>query len=271
MKREKELTVILGIIVLVFVMSFFIFRLAHLKEPVFLPHAYVFTAEDSSQVGFYYITNDDEKRRPVKVTCPELGENAVFPVMHTEQWQGHSMYTWNEMWVNFDFWEEVDDLSSVILTQMHVQWSDGTEMPVDIGEVRFLEKEAKRSLQWTEMELRDNDAYYTMEIPEELTVKGVHIPMRSHFSDLLTVEDEAGQPLTFPAVYEKGDTLTLRTSISLTEKDHRAHMVIDVVPVLEMETAKGEKVCAYLYDSLRYTPEKNILEIYRILHMKGDI
>ena len=48
-------------------------------------------------------------------------------------------------------------------------------------------------------------------------------------------------------------------------------MVIDVVPVLEMETAKGEKVCAYLYDSMKYTPDMNILEIYRILHMKEDM
>lgn len=48
-------------------------------------------------------------------------------------------------------------------------------------------------------------------------------------------------------------------------------MVIHVVPVLEMETAEGEEVCAYLYSSMHYTPVMNIIEIYRIMHMKGDI
>ena len=53
---------ILGVIVLVFVLNFFVFRLAYLKEPLFLTHAYTFAAEESSDVGFYYITNSDEKR-----------------------------------------------------------------------------------------------------------------------------------------------------------------------------------------------------------------
>lgn len=63
----------------------------------------------------------------------------------------------------------------------------------------------------------------------------------------------------------------MKTDVFLTEKDNRAHMVIHVVPVLEMETAEGEEVCAYLYSSMHYTPVMNIIEIYRIMHMKGDI
>lgn len=271
MKKEKELGTILGVIVLVFALSFLVFRLAHLKEPIFLTHAYVFSAEESSRVGFYYITNDDEDRQPLEITCPELGEDAAFPVTNTEQWQGHSIYTWNEMWVDFDFGEQANDLNSFFLTGMRVKWSDGTEMPVDIGEMRFLEKEQMRALQWTQTEASDTNVFYSMEVPEDLTVTGIRIPMENYFSNLLTVEDGEGQPLAFPADYKKGDTLTLKTSLSMTEQDHRAHMVIDVVPVVEMKTAEGETVCAYLEDSLRYTPEMNILEIYRILHMKGDI
>ena len=57
MKKQKDLTMILGVIVLVFVLNFFVFRLAYLKEPLFLTHAYTFGAEESSDVGFYYITN----------------------------------------------------------------------------------------------------------------------------------------------------------------------------------------------------------------------
>lgn len=271
MKKQRELTMILGVIVLVFVLNFFVFRLAYLQEPIFLTHAYALTAEESFHVGFYYITNADEERQPLEITCPELGEDEVFAVIDTAQWQGHGMYTWNEMWVDFDVPERVGDLSNVILTQMQVKWSDGTETPVDIGEVRFLAAQEEQSLPWTEMETDDTDASYSMEVPEDLTVTGIRMPMENHFSDLLTVKDHEGQPMTFPVAYQKGDTLSLETELSLTEKDNRAHMVIDVVPVLEMETAAGEKVCAYLYDSMKYTPDMNILEIYRILHMKGDI
>ena len=52
MKKQKDLTMILGVIVLVFVLNFFVFRLAYLKEPRFLAHAYTFAAEESSDVGF---------------------------------------------------------------------------------------------------------------------------------------------------------------------------------------------------------------------------
>lgn len=271
MKKQRQLTMILGVIVLVFVLNFFVFRLAYLQEPIFLTHAYAFTAEESSHVGFYYITNADEKRQPLEITCPELGEDEIFEVIDTEQWQGHGMYAWNEMWVDFDMQERVGDFSSVILTYMLVKWSDGTETPVDIGEVRLMGTEEEQVLPWTQMGAGDTDASYSMEVPEDLTVTGIRMPMENHFSDLLTVKDGEGQPMVFPAAYKKGNTLTLRTDLSLAEKDNRAHMVIDVVPVLEMETAEGEKVCAYLHDSLHYTPEMNILEIYRILHMKGEI
>lgn len=135
---------ILGVIVLVFVLNFFVFRLAYLQEPIFLTHAYAFTAEESSHMGFYYITNADEKRQPLEITCPELGEDEIFEVIDTEQWQGHGMYTWNEMWVDFDVPDRIGDLSNVILTQMQVKWSDGTETPVDIGEVRFLAAQENR-------------------------------------------------------------------------------------------------------------------------------
>ncbi|WP_278871971.1 hypothetical protein [Anaerotignum lactatifermentans] len=271
MKKQKELTMILGVIVLVFVLNFFVFRLAYLQEPIFLTHAYAFTAEESSRMGFYYITNADEKRQPLEISCPELGEDEIFEVIDTEQWQGHGMYTWNEMWVDFDVPERVGDLSNVILTQMQVKWSDGTETPVDIGEVRFLAAQEEQVLSWSGMGAGDTDASYSMEVPEDLTVTGIRMPMENHFSDLLMVKDGEGQPMTFPASYQQGDTLSLETELSLTEKDNRAHMVIDVVPVLEMETATGEKVCAYLYDSMKYTPDMNILEIYRILHMKEDM
>ncbi|CDD61664.1 unknown [Clostridium sp. CAG:505] len=117
----------------------------------------------------------------------------------------------------------------------------------------------------------DSGASYVMEVPEDLTVTGIRMPMENRFSDLLTVEDGEGQPLTFPKTYQKGDTLSVETDVFLTEKDNRAHMVIHVVPVLEMETAEGEEVCAYLYSSMHYTPVMNIIEIYRIMHMKGDI
>ena len=50
MKKQKDLTMILGVIVLVFVLNFFVFRLAYLKEPLFLTHAYTFAAEESSDV-----------------------------------------------------------------------------------------------------------------------------------------------------------------------------------------------------------------------------
>lgn len=156
-------------------------------------------------------------------------------------------------------------------SQMQVKWSDGTETPVDIGEVRFLAAQEEQVLPWSRMGAGDTDASYSMEVPEDLTVTGIRMPMENHFFDLLMVKDGEGQPMTFPASYQQGDTLSLETELSLTEKDNRAHMVIDVVPVLEMETAKGEKVCAYLYDSMKYTPDMNILEIYRILHMKGDM
>ena len=116
MKKQRELTMILGVIVLVFVLNFFVFRLAYLQEQIFLTHAYAFTAEESSHVGFYYITNADEKRQPLEITCPELGEDEIFEVIDTEQWQGHGMYTWNEMWVDFDVPDRVGDLSNVILT-----------------------------------------------------------------------------------------------------------------------------------------------------------
>lgn len=271
MNKEKNLTVILGVIVLVFVLNFFVFRLAYLKEPLFLTHAYTFAAEESSDVGFYYITNDDEKRQPLEITCPELGEDEVFEVIDTEQWQGHGIYTWNKMRVDFDVPDRVGDLSNVILTQMQVKWSDGTETMVDIGEVCFLGKEGKRVLPWTQMGFGDTNASYVMEVPEELTVTGIHMPMENRFSDLLTVKDREGQPLTFPKTYQKGDTLSVDTDLLLTEKDNRAHMVIHVAPVLEMETTEGEKVYAYLPNSMHYTPEMNILEIYRILHMKGEI
>lgn len=159
----------------------------------------------------------------------------------------------------------------MMLTQMQVKWSDGTETPVDIGEVRFLAAQEEQVLSWSRMGAGDTDASYSMEVPEDLTVTGIRMPMENHFSDLLMVKDGEGQPMTFPASYQQGDALSLETELSLTEKDNRAHMVIDVVPVLEMETAIGEKVCAYLYDSMKYTPDMNILEIYRILHMKGDM
>ena len=42
MKKQRELTMILGVIVLVFVLNFFVFRLAYLQEPIFLTHAYAF-------------------------------------------------------------------------------------------------------------------------------------------------------------------------------------------------------------------------------------
>ncbi|SHJ97728.1 hypothetical protein [Anaerotignum lactatifermentans] len=142
---------------------------------------------------------------------------------------------------------------------------------MDIGEVRFLAAQEEQALTWSGMGAGDTDASYSMEVPEDLTVTGIRMPMENHFSDLLMVKDGEGQPMTFPASYQQGDTLSLETELSLTEKDNRAHMVIDVVPVLEMETAKGEKVCAYLYDSMKYTPDMNILEIYRILHMKEDM
>lgn len=271
MKKQKDITMILGAIVLVFILNFFVFRLAYLQEPIFLTHAYAFTAEESSHVGFYYITNADETRQPLGIICPELGEDEIFEVIDTEQWQGHGIYTWNEMWVDFDIPERIGDLSNVILTQIQVKWSDGTEMPVDIGEVRFLAAEEKQTLPWTWTGAGDQDAFYSMEIPEDLTVTGICMPMENHFSDLLTVKDSEGQPMTFPVSYEQGNPLFLKTELSLAETDNRAHMVIDVVPVLEMETAAGEKVCAYLYDSMKYTPDMNILEIYRILHMKGDM
>jgi len=35
MKKQRELTMILGVIVLVFVLNFFVFRLAYLQEPIF--------------------------------------------------------------------------------------------------------------------------------------------------------------------------------------------------------------------------------------------
>lgn len=271
MKKQRELTTILGVIVLVFVLNFFVFRLAYLQEPIFLTHAYTFTSEESSDVGFYYITNADETRYPLEITCPELGDDEAFEVTGTQQLTEHGIYAWNEMWVDFDVQDRVGDLSNVILTQMQIKWSDGTETMADIGEVRFLGKEEKRTLLWTQMGAGDTEASYSMEVPEDLTVTGIHMPMGNRFSDLLTVEDGAGQPLTFPKNYQKGDTLSVDTDVFLTEKDNRAHMVIDVVPVLEMETPAGEKVCAYLYNSMKYTPDMSILEIYRILHMKGDM
>ncbi len=271
MHKEKNLAMILGVIVLVFVLNFFVFRLAYLKEPLFLTHAYAFAAEEASHVGFYYITNADEKRQPVEITCPELGEDEVFQVTNTEQWQGHGIYAWNKMWVDFNVPERVGDLSNVILTQMMVKWSDGTETPVDIGEVCFLGKEENKILPWTQMEAGDASALYSMEVPEDLTTTGISMPMSNRFFNLLSIKDENGQPITLPKAYQKGDNLTLSTELSLTEKDNRAHMVIDVVLILDMETASGEKVCAYLPNSMHYTPEMNILEIYRILHMKGEI
>ena len=271
MRKQKDLTMILGVIVLVFVLNFFVFRLAYLKEPLFFTHAYTFAAEESSDVGFYYITNSDEKRQPLEITCPELGEDEVFEVTGTQQWVEHGLYTWNKMRVDFNVQDRVGDLSNMILTQMQVKWSDGTETMVDIGEVRFLGKEEKRTLLWTQIGAGDSGASYSMEVPEDLTVTGIRMPMENRFSDLLTVEDGEGQPLTFPKTYQKGDTLSVKTDVFLTEKDNRAHMVIHVVPVLEMETAEGEEVCAYLYSSMHYTPVMNIIEIYRIMHMKGDI
>ena len=39
----------------------------------------------------------------------------------------HGLYTWNKMRVDFNVQDRVGDLSNVILTQMQVKWSDGTE------------------------------------------------------------------------------------------------------------------------------------------------
>lgn len=276
MKKIKELPILLGFIFLVFIMNFMVFRLAFLKEPVFLTH--VFTAEQGggNLNAFYYITNPEDQRTPVWVSWPELGEDVSGeePFWCIEA-STHGAYSVRTFALNYDFLDELPMEQEMVLTQMQVEWSDGTQTLAEIGELHVFAQREGTMENWDDWDIGFlNDAPYDgyeKTFLEDVTLTGVTMPLQEAYGDLLTVTDETGVELTFPITEKKNDTFYMQTQFVVPKEDARSHMVLALQPVLEGVRADGTPMTFWLDDSAQYVPEWNFIEIYRILHMKEAV
>lgn len=276
MKKTRELPILLGVILLVFIMNFMVFRLAYLKEPVFLTH--VFTAEqgDGNLNKLYYITNEDDQRTPVWVFWPELGEDISgeepFWCMEEKTCGTYSVRTFA---LTYDFLDELPIENEMILTQMQIKWSDGTETLADVGELHIFAASKIPREDWTDggIGFFDHIPYdsYEKTFLEDVTLTGVNMPLQDAYGDLLTVTDQNGNEITFPLVQETNDTFYMQTQFVIPEDDVRSHSVLALKPVLEGVGADGKPMRFFMEESARYVPEWSVVEIYRILHMKEAV
>lgn len=276
MRKTKELHILLGFILLVFIMNFMVFRLAYLKEPVFLTHALTARQGDTNWNSFYYITNKDDHRTPIWAYWSELGEDVSGgePFWCMEE-STHGAYSVRTFALTYDFLDQLAIQDTISLKQLVVEWSDGTQTLADIGELCVFGRSEYSEEGWNGVGngFRESIPYesYQKIFPEDVTLTGVTMPLQETYGDLLTVMDEKGKEIVFPLAQKKNDTFYMQTQFVVPKEDARSHMVLALKPVLEGVRADGTPMVFLLDDSAQYVPDWSFIEIYRILHMKGAV
>lgn len=276
MKKTRDLPILLGAILLVFIMNFIMFRLAYLKEPVFLTHAFTAEQGNANLNIFYYITNKDDQRTPVWVYWSELGQDVSGeePFWCMEE-STHGTYSVRTFALTYDFLDQLAIQDEISLTQLVVEWSDGTQTLADIGELCIFGRSKIPEEDWNGRGngFRESIPYesYQKIFSEDVTLTGVTMPWQDVYGDLLAVTDEKGKEIVFPLAEKKNDTFYMQTQFVVPKGDVRSHMVLAFKPVLEGIKADGRPVRFLMENSAQYVPDWSFIEIYRILHMKEAV
>lgn len=271
-EMEKNNRIFKGILVLALILilagsgSIYCFRL---DAPVFFPHYYDLRVQRDDMYAenlvLRYVTNAYDTREVTAaqfVEVPEVTlfaserEEAIFPWESQEKGvpgEIHGRYSVRKVYVrNLSIPEEVQ-VDGKVIRNLKVQFDDGSEMTVDIGELHLYEPQRREEESPYEhvssSGSSDGTSLTVYRMLEELTLTETKSPLADKLKGRLDWRiDEKLPEEAVGHVYGEGSLLNVSSEVLPGEDSMDAYAVFDVQPQITFMDGEGKRFTQRFYN-----------------------
>ncbi|WP_134703349.1 hypothetical protein [Ammoniphilus sp. YIM 78166] len=261
----------LFVLVLLWVGNLAYFQRHQLNEPLFMKHYYdIGTLGDQLNVELYYLVNHNEDVGIYNVRIPSLNHD-LYPTWEHERSRSryHKVksvrFEWNEAMLN-------DLGAQEKITELEVQFSDGTRQLVDIGEILIRRIEGEDPYIHTQSSGGSSDNTGFSHFREKETLKPIrikHLPPGLD-SNVLTFrvngQDLGGE--VDPIHFDFKPYLEVNYAFKFSKDDPRAQHIYGSMSVVEVQTEDGQLKEGLMF--INYTPNWSIDDIRAILDERRE-
>ncbi len=254
------------VLVLLWVGNIAYYQRHQLEAPLFMKHYYdIGTLGDQLNVELYYLVNQNQDVGIYNVRVPSLNHD-LYPTWEHER--NRSRYHKVKS-VRLE-WSEamLDDLGDQEkITELEVQFSNGTRQLVDIGEILIRKIEGEEPYIHTQSSggSSDNTGYSHFREKESLKPIGIkHLPPGLD-PKLLSVQVN-GQDLQGeinPHLFDFKPYLEVNYGFKFPKEDPRAQHIYGSMSVIEVQTEDGQRKEGLMF--INYTPNWSMDDIRAIV------
>lgn len=263
--------------------NYYVFSSKKLPAPVFAKHYYELEASSNRMVDLHYFTNRYETNEVESITIP--GTHLIFPVTdHDLEIEGsykHKLITF----------ELVEDMLEIIqesgsrLNQLQFHFSNGTDMLIDIGELKFFPYQESSLSGLSSTISSDNSSFQLFEANKDVEITGIHIPFKKQLQsglwigfsndqeklseytgeydpDRLPKADDMHAGI-FPMKKRKGELVSIQSRLSFPDNDKNRLHFYEIEAAL-LENKRGNDGIATTF-FLSYHPSMNETTIKAIV------
>ena len=223
--NKKYIAIGISFLVLCWIGNIIYYKDHVLKEPLFIKHYYDVEKGDR-EINLFYIQNINSKNKITSIVLPEIGQQELtFTESDGEVDKKYYMLKNVDVKI-IDYNEEdiPDEYKNKVITKAQVQFSDGTTMNVNLGEIYLYSDEIEHedlSIQCTTTSSYTNESSTsgttlgvhpntTLGVDDKIKITGISSNFDEEIKDIIHiyVNEEPIDKDSFPIYLKKDDTIS---------------------------------------------------------------
>ena len=269
---KKKAAILLVALVMVWVGNLYWYNRNLLKEPVFVKCYY--DLQGNMPITLHYYQNSEDNFGVVGISFPELN-NQFVPC--NDLWKGSTKYYKNkEVNIYFNTLEDVKRITNdkeVKITKVNVQFGNGKNVIVDIGEIYLTPSFNDKPLFNGNSSYADsnNEGRTIVTATSDGVIKGFNNKFNLNLSDIIKIElnGKLINPTDFPVKFKTGDTIVVKYNFNFKdENDIRRNYFYQLSSIINCEHSAEEKSNVFI--DIHYDPDINKIDVKTLEKERGN-